>query len=303
MPGLDRLQNLLQRLLTYDPFQVLLELVLIWVVVFAVFRFVQGTRAAGAIKGTVLLLVLVTVLAQLFARDTLARLDYLYERAVGLAAIGLVIVFQPELRRLLIRLGETAWFRPTQTDLVFIAEEIAGACEYFSKAKFGAIIVLERNTKLEALTEGGTVLDAALSTRLLQTIFHPGTALHDLAVIIRGKVVHAAGVQLPMAEPKEMPDPGLGARHRAAVGITKECDAIVVVVSEETGGIRFAERGKLSVPYPPRAFRSQLRKRLEKRPSPTDEIPASEKQALDDAAEGTLVSQTAGDVGEGGRGG
>ncbi|MEO0512464.1 MAG: diadenylate cyclase [Planctomycetota bacterium] len=287
-----RLQDLVLRLSTYSPWEVLLELAGIWIVVFLVFRFVQGTRAAGAVRGTLVVVVLVLLVTRIVAAEGFARFNYLYDRAIGLAAIGLIIVFQPELRRGLIRLGETPfspWFRPSTTDLVFIAEAVAGACEFFSKARFGAIIVIERQIKLDALTEGGELLSAELSTRLLQTIFHPGTALHDLAVVIRGKVIHSAGVQLPMAEPEELPDPGLGARHRAAVGITKECDALVVVVSEETGDIRFAERGRLSTAFPSRAFRSQLKKRLEKRPTPTDEAPASVNRELEEAAAGTLA--------------
>src|SRR5690349_24768246 len=121
---------------------------------------------------------------------------------------------------------------------------------------------VEPANSLAGLVEGGTVLGAELSSRLLQTIFFPGTALHDLAVIIKGNVVHAAGVQLPLADPTDMPDPNLGSRHRAAMGLTKECDALVVVVSEETGHIRIAERGRLSEPLIPADLAEELKKRL-----------------------------------------
>lgn len=298
MPGIVRLEELWQRLNSYDLLEVAVELAVIWAVVLVIFRFVQGTRAAGAMKGTLVLVVVVSLAARIVAGEAFGRLDYLYDRVLGLAALGLVIVFQPELRRALIRLGETPWFRASQSDLSFIAEQVAGACEYLSKAKFGAIVVLERQVKLEALTEGGTTLRAELSTRLLQTLFYPGTALHDLAVVVRGKVVQAAGVQLPMADPSEMPDPGLGARHRAAVGISKECDAIVVIVSEETGLLRIAERGKLSTPYPPRVFRAQLLRRLEKRPAATDGESASDAQDLEQVQEGTLADETVGNLPE-----
>jgi diadenylate cyclase len=126
--------------------------------------------------------------------------------------------------------------------------------------------VIERQVGLRGLVEGGTVLDADLNSRLLQTIFFPGTALHDLAVVIRGRVVHAAGVQLPLADPADIPDRSLGARHRAAVGVTKECDAVVVVVSEETGGIRLAERGRLSNPLSLDELRAELSRRLGETP-------------------------------------
>ena len=136
------------------------------------------------------------------------------------------------------------------------------ACTYFSRAKFGALIVLERDTKLRTLTEGGTELNARVSSRLLKTIFFPGSALHDLAVIISHGLITSASVQLPLAEPEDMPDPTLGSRHRAAVGLSKECDAIIVVVSEETGHISIAERGRLITNLSPETLKSELYRRL-----------------------------------------
>ena len=137
---------------------------------------------------------------------------------------------------------------------------------------------LQKFVDKESKTEGGTMLRAELTSRLLQTIFYPGTALHDLAVVIRGRVVHAAGVQLPLAEPQEMSDPSLGSRHRAGVGITKECDALVIMVSEENGLIRIAERGKLSPGFTPGVFRAQLRGRLERNPDLSKEPSAGDTQ-------------------------
>jgi diadenylate cyclase len=190
------------------------------------------------------------------------RLGLLYDRFLALVAVALVVIFQPELRRALVRLGETPFFRSTPKDIVYVVGEIVTAVSYLSRSKFGAIVVLERQVGLAGLVEGGTVLRAELTSRLLQTIFFPGSALHDLAVVIKGRTIHAAGVQLPLAEPAEMPDPTLGSRHRAAVGLTKECDAIVVVVSEETGSIRIAERGTLSLPLSLDEVRTQLEQRL-----------------------------------------
>jgi len=262
----DRIQALLQRLGNYSPWEVVLELVLIWIVVYAVMRFVQGTRAAGALKGLLVLLVLVSIASRLLGgAGAFQRMGLLYDKFLALFAIALVVIFQPELRRALVRLGETPFLRGTPKDIQFIADEIATTAAYLAKAKFGAIIVLERNIGLAGLVEGGTALNAELTARLLQTIFFPGSALHDLAVIIKGKKVHAAGVQLPLAEAAEMPDPSLGSRHRAAVGLTKECDALAVVVSEETGTIRIAERGRLTE-YHPSALRDELIARLSRAP-------------------------------------
>jgi diadenylate cyclase len=255
----QRLQSLLDRLATYNPIEVGLELLIIGVFVYAVLRFVRGTRAAGALKGLLVLLVLVTVVSRVIGGgSSFQRLGLLYDRFLALVAVALVVIFQPELRRALVRLGETPFFRSTPKDIVYIATEIVTAVTYLSRNKFGAIIALERTIGLAGLVEGGTTLNAELHSRLLQTIFVPGSALHDLAVIVKGRTVAAAGVQLPLAEPGEMPDPTLGSRHRAAVGLSKECDAIVVVVSEETGSVRVAERGRLSMPLSVDELRAQL---------------------------------------------
>lgn len=259
----SRIQDLWGRLGAYSPASVVVELALIGVVVWLAVRFVQGTRAAGAIKGVLLLLLVGTMAVQVLGgASTLPRLAYLYDRLLAVVAIGLVVIFQPELRRALIRIGETSLFRHGPGALGEVVDPVVGAASYLAKSRFGAIIVLQRQIGLAGLVEGGTVLNARLSEPALQTIFFPGTALHDLAVIVQGKTIVAAGVQLPMAEPRDMPDPSMGARHRAAVGLTKECDALVVVVSEETGFIRVAERGRLTGPLTGPTLREVLAARL-----------------------------------------
>ncbi|MEO1717300.1 MAG: diadenylate cyclase [Planctomycetota bacterium] len=289
MNQLEGITDLVDRLGAYPWWEVLAELVVIWLVVYLAFRFVQGTRAAGAIKGILVVVILVSLGARIVSGETFARLAFLYDRFLGIATIALVVIFQPELRRAVIRLGETPFFRQSPKDIEFVVKETAEACTYLSKAKFGAIIVVERQVGLEGLTEGGTPLRADLTAGLLQTIFYPGTALHDLAVIIRGRVIHAAGVQLPLADPQDMPDPTLGSRHRAAVGISKECDALVVVVSEETGLLRLAERGKLSPGFTPGVFRAQLRARLERNPEIAEEDSAGLQEEDAVRLEGTIA--------------
>jgi diadenylate cyclase len=260
---LDRIQSLQNRLLTYQWWEVAVEFAVIWLVVWLVVRFVQGTRAAGALKGLLVILIVLTVMSRLFGGDgSFQRLGLLYDKFLALVAVALVVIFQPELRRALVRLGETSFLRATPKDIRVIVEEVADAAEYLSRAKFGALIVIERQTKLTGLVEGGTKMGAELSSRLLQAIFFPGAALHDLAVIVRGRVIDAAGVQLPLADPQDMPDARLGSRHRAAVGLSQECDALVVVVSEETGNVRIAERGKLTKPLSDEQLRELLTMRL-----------------------------------------
>ena len=266
----ERIRSLLERLSTYEGWEVALEIGLIWILVFAIFRFVQGTRAAGALKGLLLLLILITVISRVLGgTGQFQRLGLLHDRFLALAAVGLIVIFQPELRRALVRLGETPFFRSTPKDIRFVVDQIADAADYLSRAKFGALIVVERQIGLAGLIEGGTVLNAELSSRLLQTIFFPGSALHDLAVVVRGRTIHSASVQLPLAEPSDMPQDSLGSRHRAAVGLSKECDALIVVVSEETGAIRIAERGVLSKRMKVEEFRAEFERRLAKPPRST----------------------------------
>lgn len=243
---LDRLQRLLERLHGYPWWQVAIEIMLIWIVVFIVFRFVQGTRAAGALKGTLFIIILATLVVRILGQqEAFQRIKFLYDTFLTLLAITLIVVFQPELRRGLIRLGETPLLRRSQRGTTEVIEAMVTAAAYLSKASFGGLIVIERENKLKGLVDGGTPIHGQVSARLLQTIFFPGSALHDLAVIVRGGEIVAAGVQLPLAEPEDMPDRSLGSRHRAAVGLTKECDAVVIVVSEETGMISLCERGQL----------------------------------------------------------
>ncbi|MEO1584351.1 MAG: diadenylate cyclase [Planctomycetota bacterium] len=295
MNQLSGISDLIDRLGTYPWWEVLAELVVLWLVVFLVFRFVQGTRAAGALKGILVVFLLFALVARLVSGESFARLALLYDKFLGVAAIALIVIFQPELRRAVIRLGETPFFRQTPKDIEYVVDQIADACTYLAKAKFGAIIVIERQVGLQGLTEGGTPLRAELTTALLQTLFYPGTALHDLAVIVRGRVVHAAGVQLPLAEPQEMPDPTLGSRHRAAVGITKECDALVVIVSEETGLLRLAERGRLTAGFTPGVFRAQLRSRLDRNPDLAEDASAGAEAEDQVTLEGTIGDPAAAD--------
>lgn len=279
MGTFTRLEDLLNRLSAYALWEVLIELVIIWIVVYAILRFLQGTRAARALKGLLFVLIVGTLVVRVLGDDTLGRLAYLYDRFLAVIALALVVIFQPELRRALIRLGETRFFAVTQQGAAKIAAELAPACVFLSKARFGAIIVIERRVGLKSFIEGGTPIDAKLSSALVQTIFHPGSALHDLAVVVRGERIHSAGVQLPMASAADITDQSFGSRHRAAIGVTRESDALVIVVSEETGLIRLAERGALSDPVEPAELEARIADTLGHAPDP------SETGALDAVAD------------------
>ena len=258
-PELDLLTTRLRALLSDEWPYVLVELSLIWLVVFAVVRFLRGTRGARVVKGLAILIVLATLLVQVFGGgDRLERLDFLYTNFLAVVTIMLVVIFQPELRRALVRLGEARLFKQGLDRKARVVDEILAAVERLAKHRIGALIALERETGLRGVVEAGVPLDAEVSRELLETIFSPGTALHDMGVIVRGDRVAAAGVQFPLAEPDALPQE-LGSRHRAGLGLSNESDALVLIVSEETGAVSVAERGVLGRNLNAEALRRRLR--------------------------------------------
>lgn len=259
----ERLTQVAQRLLEYRPWEVGVELVVLWVFVYVVYRFVRGTRAAGALKGLILLLVVATLGVRVLGERFFPRLSVLYDNFLGFAAIALVVTFQPELRRALIRLGETSFFRTSPPQVRPVVQAVTGACEFLSRNKFGAIIAIERSVGLREIVETGRLVNADVSSDLLTSIFWPNSPLHDMAVVVSGKKIVAAGVQLPLAEPGDMPvQENLGTRHRAGVGLARVSDALVVIVSEETGAISLADGRELTRWLTPAALASELTERL-----------------------------------------
>ena len=260
---LDRLFQIGTRLQGYNPWEVLVQITLIWVVVYFVFRFLRGTRGARVLKGVGLLLMVAMILVAVLGPDasSFAPLRYLLDSFLGFAALALVIVFQPELRRGLVRLGEARLFRGAVMDMERVIDELVKAAEYLSKNKIGAIVAIERDVGLEGIVEVGTRLDAHVSAELLKTIFWPGSALHDMGVVIRGDEMVAAGVQFPLAEGGDLSQE-LGSRHRAALGLSQETDALVLVISEESGAMSLAERGQLLRKLSPDGLRAMLRRGL-----------------------------------------
>lgn len=253
---LDRISQLLNRLVVYPPLVVVLEFALIWVIVFLIFRFLRGTRAARMFKGLGFVLLLISLLILI---APLPRIEFLFRGFLGFAAVAMVVIFQPELRRVLVRLGEAKLFRGVTEEVEPVIDEIVEAAAYLSKRKIGAILAIEREVPLGGIVDAGTRLNADVTAELLQTIFWPGSALHDMGVVVRGSRVAAAGAQFPLAEADDISQE-LGSRHRAAIGLSAECDALVVVISEETGAISIAERGRLIRKLTPETLRTLLRK-------------------------------------------
>ena len=246
LTGLDAVWQRISGYLENEGLAVLFELAVIWIVVYLVVRFLKGTRGARVVWGVALIMIMGTLTLRLFpdGEETLERLNFLYTNLLAFISFVLVIVFQPELRRALVRIGEGGWFGKTGLRRARVIEELVASIDYLSRNKIGALIAIERQVGLKGIVEAGTRIDADVSRQLLNTLFWPGTALHDLGVVIRGDRIMAAGVQFPLAEGHDL-DQELGSRHRAAVGLSSEADVIVIVVSEETGTISVAERGRL----------------------------------------------------------
>ncbi len=258
------LSQFLQVFRGYAWYEIAVEMAIIWLCVFAVYRSLRGTRGAGIIKGVALVLVVLALVLGVLGGSTesFGRIRFISSEILGLLAIVLAVVFQPELRQAMIRVGQTRLFNRQPVDARSVASAVGEAVEYLAKNRFGALMVIERQTGLGGLIEAGVELDAKVSARLLETIFYPNSALHDLAVVIRRDRIVAAGVQLPLPEGGVPVPMQLGSRHRAAMGLSQESDAVVVIVSEETGLVRLAERGDLSSPIAPSELGAELQRRL-----------------------------------------
>jgi len=254
----ETLNSFFRALKIYGLWSVTVELLLIGLVVFYVVRFLRGTRGARLLKGIAVVLAVMYVTVHLVAtKFHLDRIDFLYGQLLQFATFAILIVFQPELRRAVMRLGETRLFRGFSDTMNEEIEALVEASTFLSRRKIGALVAIERDVGLGGIAESGTRVNADLTASLLNTIFWPDSPLHDLGVIISQGRVAYAGVQFPLAESGDL-ERELGSRHRAAVGMSQETDAIVLVVSEETGDVSVAERGTLIRKLTPEGLRGLL---------------------------------------------
>ena len=220
-----------------------LDIVIVSYLVYKILGFIQETRAQQLVRGLVVLGIV------FFLSDFLKLylLNWLLRNFVTMGFFALIVLFQPELRRGLEQLGRrnivSGQFRSLDKEnAIEVVKEIVAAVDDFSATRTGALIVFERETMLNDIIETGTIVDARISVRLLGNLFYEGSPLHDGAVIIRGDRIHAASCVLPLTEKKNI-GRNLGTRHRAGLGVSEVSDALVIVVSEETGVISVAENG------------------------------------------------------------
>lgn len=220
-----------------------LDIIIVAYLVYKILGFIQETRAQQLVRGLVVLGIV------FFLSDFLKLylLNWLLRNFVTMGLFALIVLFQPELRRGLEQLGRrnivSGQFRSLDKEnAIEVVKEIVAAVDDFSATRTGALIVFERETMLNDIIETGTIVDARISVRLLGNLFYEGSPLHDGAVIIRGDRIHAASCVLPLTEKKNI-GRNLGTRHRAGLGVSEVSDALVIVVSEETGVISVAEDG------------------------------------------------------------
>ena len=227
----------------------LIDILVVAGLIYYVIKLIWNT-SARRIAWAIVILLLATLLTDL---ANLHTVNYLLNRVLQLGFVALVIVFQPELRRLLERVGGSTSnvknlfglnSATARIDSTAAIEQVVQACEAMSAERVGALIVFERMNSLEQIAATGTRVDAAVSQELIRNIFFPKASLHDGAMLIQGDRIEAAGCVLPLSENRSL-STDLGTRHRAGVGMSESCDAVVVIVSEETGAISVAIGGML----------------------------------------------------------
>lgn len=236
----ETLRNALDTLRQIDARGVL-EIALLSAIIYALLRLVRGTTAISVLRG---LITLVVALGLLAAWLDLEVLSWLLGYAFTGLALGALIIFQPEIRRALERVGRTrVTGRRTRSEMEALIDAIARGCRTLAGQRHGALLVIERETGLEDYIANGRRVDAAVTEEILANIFYRNAPLHDGAAIIRGTRIVAAGCTLPLTEATL--DGHIGTRHKAGIGITERTDAVSVIVSEETGEISIASNGRM----------------------------------------------------------
>ncbi len=256
--------SVIQTMTIMDIFDIILMAYLVYLMI----KLIRETRASQLIKGIII------VVAAYFISTAigLKSMSYIIKSIMDIGILALMIMFQPEIRRALEKAGRTKlgtkfFSFADNTDEITAnwnsaIEEICDACVDLSATKTGALIVIERQTRLGEQIENGTILNAKPSKELFGNIFYPNTPLHDGAVIIRDGMILAAACFLPKPQKEELINKKLGSRHRAAIGMSENSDAIVIVVSEETGQISIAENGRLVRDYTRFKLNERLRESI-----------------------------------------
>ncbi len=256
---IEKLWSLLEELGRYvgahfDPVRDMIDVLVVTAGIYWLLLLIRGTRAVQILVGLIVLIA-ATAASNVFQ---LVTLRLILDNFAASAVIIIVILFQHDIRRALARVGRGFFPTVSAQQESQMLEEIVRAVQKLAQRRIGALIVLERETQLDDQIEAGTAIDASVTKELLTSIFLPRSPLHDGAVVVQGGRVAHAGCILPLTLSEDLPE-GVGTRHRAAVGITEETDAVVIVVSEETGAISIVMRGELVQNVDPPILRVVLR--------------------------------------------
>ncbi len=219
------------------PWIFFLEILILWFFFYLAFLFIRGSRTVQLLKGLIIIALLLVATQQL----GLTTISWIITKIFPISVLAIVIIFQPELRRALTRLGEFGAFLKEEK----VIDEIVKSATILSKKKIGALIAIERETGLRPFIESGVSIESKVTSELINTIFMPNTPLHDGGVIIQENTIAAAGCLFPLSQDQRL-SKTMGTRHRAAIGLTEETDAVVVIVSEETGAISVSIAGKIT---------------------------------------------------------
>ena len=228
---------------TIGPLDIV-DILIVAAILYKIYEMLQDTRAITLVKGLIVLFTVTVICSWL----NLHVISWLLQKSAGVLVVALPIVFQPELRRALEHLGQGKFFGKNssldETEARAVVDELVKAAKNLSATKTGALLVIEREMKLNDVSATGIHIDGLITADFLMNVFIPNTPLHDGAAVIRGKRLIAAGCLLPLTENRGL-STERGTRHRAAIGLSEQCDALIVVVSEETGTISVAENGHI----------------------------------------------------------
>jgi diadenylate cyclase len=230
------------------------EILLLAACIYQIYRTFRATRGAQILVGLITILVFLTLVSALFKFEVI---QWIITRAAAVLAFALIVIFQPELRNGLARLGSNRLFSFYSKRQLDFLERFADAVIHLSKKRIGALFAIQRDISLKEQLDTGVMLDARFSPELAMAVFHPKAPLHDGGMIIADDRVAGAACVFPVTE-REMQDRSTGLRHRAAIGLTERTDAVAIVVSEETGGISICENGVLMRNLNEKIFREKL---------------------------------------------
>lgn len=218
------------------------EILILWYVIYRIILFFEGTRAIHVMRGIIILIVAFFV----FQKSNLEVLSWLLTKLFGISIIAILIIFHPEIRQGLARLGQRHLFSAhlKEEEIDYILAQITRAAENLCKNKIGALIAIEKNDPLNAYVQTGAVIDAQVSSDLIETIFTPNSLLHDGSLIIQHGRIRAAGCLLPLTQNPDL-SRVYGTRHRAALGLSEETDALIIIISEERKDISIVYRSRL----------------------------------------------------------